>query len=235
MEAVFEVSNLIKAYNGRTALDIPRLRIRRGRIYGLVGPNGSGKSTLLEILAGVTEPTRGELMFCGQSLPEAPRPARRLAGQVTLVLQHPFMFRGTVRRNVEYGLHARGVRRRLTRHRVERQLKALGLLEIADRDARQLSGGEMQRVALARALVLETPVVLMDEPVSHVDAAHRQLIVAAVRRLRASGRTVVIAAHDPSDLAPLMDQVIRLDSGRCNVIENSSGELHEIHSACNLA
>ncbi len=223
METVFEVSNLIKAYDGRTALDIRRLRIRRGRIYGLVGPNGSGKSTLLEILAGVTEPTRGELMFCGQSLPESPRPARRLAGQVTLVLQHPFMFRGTVRRNVEYGLRARGVRGRLTRHRVEGQLKALGLLEIAQRDARQLSGGEMQRVALARALVLETPVVLMDEPVSHVDAAHRQLIVAAVRRLRASGRTVVIGMHDPSDLAPLMDQVIRLDGGRCSVIENGSG------------
>ncbi len=227
VEAVFEANNLSKTYDGRMALDVRSLRIERGRIYGLVGPNGSGKSTLLEILAGLTAPTAGELLFCGRPFAEAPPGTRRPAGEVTLVMQHPFMFHGSVRHNVEYGLRARRVSRREAGRRVESQLKALGLLEIADCEARRLSGGEMQRVSLARALVLETPVVLMDEPLSHLDAAHRQLVVAAVRRLGQCRRTVVIAAHDPADFLPMMDRLIRLEDGRCRVIETNSGELHE--------
>jgi len=211
--AVFEASNLTKQYDGRQALSIRRLRIERGAVHGLIGPNGSGKSTLLEILAGLSSPTAGELLYDGRPVPQAPAAARRLAGRVTLVLQHPFMFRGTVRDNVEFGLRARGVRRRQAVERVERQMAALGLLELAGRDARRLSGGEIQRVALARALVLDTPVVLLDEPLSHVDAEHRQTVLSAVRALRTAGRTAVIAAHDLGELGPLADRVIELGNG----------------------
>lgn len=220
METVFEASHLTKAYNGKRVLRIRHLRIASGGVHGLVGPNGSGKSTLLEILAGVISPTTGKLLYRGRPVPEALRGARFLARDVTLVLQQPFLFRGSVRHNVRYGLRARGMCRREAGQRVERYLEQLGLLELADRDASDLSGGEMQRAALARALVLETPVLLLDEPLSHVDAACRGMITEVIAGLRAAGRTVLVAAHDANGLLALADSIIRLDDGACDVTED---------------
>ena len=118
-----------------------------------------------------------------------------------------------MRHNVAYGLRGRRLSQSEKKRRTEQYLAALGLADLAGRDARQLSGGETQRVSLARALTLETPVVLLDEPLSHVDADHQQLIVAAVGRLRDDGRTVVIAAHDLNGLRPMVDRIITLPNG----------------------
>jgi len=220
---LYEARDLTKVYAGQTVLSIRDLRLGEGTCSALVGPNGAGKSTLLEILAGLTAPTSGTLTYRGRACPRNGA-AARLAGEVTLALQHPYMFRGTVRHNVAYGLRGRHLPRREARHRAERYLAALGLLGLADRDARRLSGGETQRVSIARALALETPVVLLDEPLSHVDADHQELIVAAVRRLRDDGRTIVIAAHDLNGLRPMVDRLITLPNGECGPEDERRGE-----------
>ena len=212
MEPLYEARDLTKAYAGQTVLSIHALRLEEETCSALVGPNGAGKSTLLEILAGLSPPTSGTLTYRGRALPRAETSAW-LTAEVTLALQHPYMFRGTVRHNVAYGLRGRGLSQNEKKRRTEQYLTALGLVDLADRDARRLSGGETQRVSLARALALETPVVLLDEPLSHVDADHQQLIVAAVGRLRDDGRTVVIAAHDLNGLRPMVGRVITLPNG----------------------
>jgi len=234
MAAVFEAHNLTKSYNGHPVLNISHLRVERGLFYALLGPNGSGKSTLLEILGGLALATSGTLSYQDRPLPQAAA-GGVLAGEVTLAFQHPYMFHGTVRHNVEYGLRALGLGRREGRERADKHLRALGLFELADRDARGLSGGETQRVSLARALALESPTVLMDEPLSHIDAEHRRLVVAALRRLQAQHRTVVVAAHDPGSVLPLVDHVIVLENGKCRVMDNCSRNSGEICSADDLA
>jgi len=235
MATLFEADSLTKTYEGRMVLNIPQLRLESGLSYALLGPNGSGKSTLLEILAGLVGPTSGTVQYRGRTLPPPPAAAGRLAGEVTLALQHPYLFRGSVRHNVEYGLRALGTERRELRERAERQMKALHLLELADRDARKLSGGERQRVSLARALALDTPVILLDEPLSHVDRTHRELVLAALRCLRARGRSVVIAAHAPDHVLSLTDCSITLEEGECRLIQNPRREDREICSAYDLA
>jgi len=231
---LYEARDLTKAYPAGTALNVPYLCLEEGRCSALVGPNGAGKSTLLEILAGLAPPTSGTLTYRGRELSRV-RGAAWLAGQVTLALQHPYMFRGTVRHNVEYGLRARRVPRREARRRAERHLAALDLLDLVDRDARRLSGGETQRVSLARALAPATAVVLLDEPLSHVDADHQPWVVEAVRRLCDENRTVVMAAHDLNGLLPMVDRIITLDGGACRSDATDSRKPDEVCPPHDLA
>lgn len=209
MEPVFEARHLVKRHGDLTLLDVPSLVVAEGQFAGLVGPNGSGKTTLLEILAGLQAPTSGEVRFRGAPLP-APK---ALARQVATVLQPALLFRGTALANVEYGLRSRGVRRRERRRRAQGALERVGMADKATRDCRALSRGERQRVALARALVLDTDVLLLDEPLTAVDAHHRGIVLDALRELKAAGRTILMAAHDTDALLALADQLLMLDAG----------------------
>jgi len=231
LAALYEARNLTKSYDGRTVLDVRYLCLDEGGCSALIGPNGSGKSTLLELLAGLTAPTTGATVYRGRKMSGADS----LAGEVTLALQHPYMFRGTVRDNVEYGLRVRRLPRSEMNGRVERCLAAFGLLDLADRGARGLSGGETQLVSLARALAPETRVVLLDEPLSYVDANHQELITAAIREIRADGRTVVVAAHDLNGLRPVVDRVIPIEGGRCRTASLNSMKPNEGCSIYDLA
>jgi molybdate transport system ATP-binding protein len=132
---------------------------------------------------------------------------------VASVLQPALLFHGSVLKNVEYGLRARGVRRRERHRRARAALERVGLAEKARHDATALSRGERQRVALARALVLETHVLLLDEPLTAVDAAHRGIVLDTLHALREQGRTIVMAAHDTDAVLALADQLLTLDEG----------------------
>jgi molybdopterin-binding protein len=209
VEPVFEARNLLKRYGETVVLDVPALTVRDGEFAGLVGPNGSGKSTLVEILAGLQEPTSGEVRFRGRPLP----PAQELAQHVVSVLQPAVLFRGTALSNVEYGLRARGVRRRERHRRAFAALERVGLAEKARQNGAALSRGERHRVALARALVLQTDVLLLDEPLTAVDSAHRGIVLEALAELRDQGRTLVMAAHDTDAVLALADQLLALEAG----------------------
>ncbi|MFI1018462.1 zinc ABC transporter ATP-binding protein AztA [Streptomyces sp. NPDC020965] len=173
----------------------------------LVGPNGSGKSTLLGVLAGVIQPTAGELQHAG-GRPPAFVPQRGAVGD-TLPL--------TVRQTVEMGRWgARGPWRRLTRHdraAVESVMERLGIIDLARRQLGELSGGQRQRALIAQGLVQESDLLLLDEPTTGLDPEARERITTLLTELVADGVTVVHATHD-LDAARAADACLLLRDGR---------------------
>ena len=212
-EWVYQVENLVKAYNGRQVLNVPALDVRRGEILGLVGPSGAGKSTLLRLLTLLEAPTGGRIAFEGRwfaSPAEAPLELRR---RVALVFQRPILLSASVFDNVAYGLRIRGCRD--VRSRVEEVLARVGMLPMQHAPSRTLSGGELQRVALARALVVEPEVLLLDEPTANLDPGHVKAIEAIVREAnRAHGTTVVLVTHNIFQARRLAQRVGLLVGGR---------------------
>lgn len=209
------IEGLQKSYDGAFTLAVDRLEIAGRGITILLGPNGSGKSTLVGILAGTVVADRGTIRMgtrARDAAALAPLPWRR---RVTMLSQKPFLFGGTVRDNLAWGLKLRGVPRRIRRERIARALSRLGLDGFARRQARSLSGGEAQRVALARALVLEPRLLLLDEPTAHVDRAHASLVEGLIRALGEGGRpAIVVATHDVAQAHRLEGAVVFLDEGR---------------------
>jgi tungstate transport system ATP-binding protein len=211
--ATFEVAGLRQAYAGRTVLALEALTVEAGARLAVVGPNGAGKSTLLRLLAFLEPPTAGTIALNG--VPVRGRAARREArARVTLVEQRPYLFRGTVERNVAYGLTVRGMPAEAVRSRVSEALERLRLQELASRDARALSEGEIQRVAVARALALEPQALLLDEPVSGADRAAQHALLAALAEAQARRPlAVVFASHLLEDAYRWADQLLALHQG----------------------
>lgn len=212
---LFFLRGLEAGFDGRTVLSIDRLSIAERGVTALVGDNGSGKTTLLRVLGGLHEPSAGSLELRGA-------PAGGSAARMQSVLMHqaPLLFRGTVAQNVGYGLHVRHVAPQEAARRIARALDRVGLPGFEGRRASALSGGEKQRVALARTIVLETPILLLDEPTSNVDPDSRLIVERVISESAAAGVTVIVSTH-ATDLAyRLGDTMVRLDAGRV-------GPLHE--------
>ena len=186
-----------QAKTQKVALDIPRLSLEAGATYGFVGPNGSGKTTLLSILAGLLKPTEGHAWFEGKPVSTKSRyiKSRR---KMTLVMQSPWLFRGTVRFNVAYGLRARGLNRQESISRTSQALHEVGLSGFEERKVSGLSGGEVQRVALARALSLKPEVLLLDEPTSNLDLESSISIEQIMAQISSSHRTLIFTTHHPA-------------------------------------
>ena len=212
--ATFEVAGLRQVYAGREALAIDAFTVEAGARLALVGPNGAGKSTLLRLLAFLEAPTAGTIALEGRSIAGGAdrRAARR---RVTLVEQRPYLFRGTVARNVAFGLRAAGVRSPDVEPRVADALARLQLQALAGRDARQLSEGEAQRVAVARALATEPVALLLDEPASSADRAAQHAMFAALAEEQARRPlTVVFASNLLEDAYRWASGLLALHLGR---------------------
>jgi manganese transport system ATP-binding protein len=190
-------TDLTLAYGDRVALDGASFAIPAGATVALVGPNGSGKSTLLRALAGLVPPRAGTLDV----------PARRRTGAVALVLQATAVDRNlpiTVHETVTMARYAvrgafRPLRRETDRGAVRRALDRMDVADLGRRQLHELSGGQRQRVLVAQGLAQEAEVLLLDEPVTGLDAVSRERILAAVADERAAGRTVVVSTHDLDD------------------------------------
>lgn len=212
-ETIYQLSGLTHRYGDALALSLESLSIPRGGIVGVAGPNGSGKSTLLSILAFLSAPTKGTVLFEGQNV-NFNNPVQRL--DVTLLLQEPYLLKRSVFSNVAYGLEIRGQRSNI-KDRVFEALTWVGLDpdRFAHRRWHQLSGGEAQRVALASRLILRPKVLLLDEPLASVDAASAALIQkASLMAQREWGATLVIVSHDLLWLYEVSDEVLSLFRGR---------------------
>jgi len=210
----YEIRALTHAYDGKVVLDISHLDLPAGRIYAITGPNGSGKTTLLSILALLLTPSSGRLSLQGREA-RVGSETQRLRRLVTLIHQKPVLFTATVWNNVSYGLRAQGLPGREIKARMEPVLEKLGLSDLAHRPARELSGGEAQRVVLARGLVLETPIVLLDEPTSFLDESIGLLffdMLQAANQERAT--TILVTTHDLKFASSLAHQEIRLENGK---------------------
>jgi tungstate transport system ATP-binding protein len=213
--SLFELRGVRVAYDGRTVLDLPRLAIEPGLAYSLQGPNGAGKSTLLDILAFLSPPHEGNVIFDGEPVIWKEAHLRPLRRRVSLVAQHPVMFSRSVRDNVGYGLAIRGLEKAERERRVDEALDLVGLRHLAGAYAPRLSGGETQRVAIARALASQPRVLLLDEPTASVDTQNRVIIEQVVAELRDQGETtIVLCTHNRSQAWSLCPQFIFLEDGR---------------------
>jgi len=212
MNVLYDLERVRKSYDGRRVLDIAHLQVRRGEILAIVGPSGAGKSTLLRLLNFLEPPDEGRLTFQGRAVgkEELPLSLRR---QVTTVFQRPALLSANVIHNVAYGLRLRGMR---DGHRqIQAMLKRMGLVELAHKPARTLSGGEAQRVALARALILRPTVLLLDEPTANLDPYNVGLIEETVREAnRKEGTTIVLVTHNVFQARRLAHRAALLLDGR---------------------
>lgn len=191
---LYEATDLRKYYGDHLALSLDSFRLEAGEALALTGPNGSGKSTLLRILAFLEEPSSGTLRFYASS--SNPRKA------VTLLLQEPYLLKESVFYNVTLGLRLRHDTKNMKNAYIA-AMRAAGFDAPGDYSKRrpwQLSGGEKQRVALASRIILNTPVLLLDEPTSNVDAASSRIIIDALAKFSREGGSVICSTHDP-DLA----------------------------------
>jgi tungstate transport system ATP-binding protein len=195
MTAIFELRNVRKTYGQRWALKIEeKFEIFSGEIFAIVGPSGAGKSTLLCMLNFLEYPDSGSIVFEGHpmTIADAPLELRR---KVTTVFQRPALLSTSVMQNIQYGLQLRG--QPDGKAAIQPLLQRLGLAELANAQARTLSGGEAQRVALARALVLQPDVLLMDEPTANLDPYNALLIEEVIREINRERRTtIVLVTHN---------------------------------------
>ncbi len=207
-----QLDRLGKTYGSSVAVDSVSLDIAQGEMVVLLGPSGCGKTTTLRMVAGFVAATAGDIRLDGSSILRLPAYKRDLG----LVFQSYALFPHlSVARNIAFGLEMRGVRRPALAARVADMLRLARLEALADRLPRQLSGGQQQRVALARALAIEPRVLLLDEPLSNLDAALRGEVGRDIRLLqRTSGLTTVMVTHDQDEAMAMADRLVVMKDGR---------------------
>jgi ABC-type Fe3+/spermidine/putrescine transport system ATPase subunit len=203
---------LSKHFGEVRAVDDVSLDVPEGEITTLLGPSGCGKTTTLRLVAGFYRPDAGEIYLGGKALSALPpnrRPTRTVFQNYALF---PHM---TVGENVGFGLDMQRIRGTERSTRIDESLEVVGLGGFRERSPGQLSGGQQQRVALARALVTRPKVLLLDEPLSNLDAKLRVLMRMEIRQLQADlGITTIYVTHDQEEALSLSDQVVVMDRGR---------------------
>jgi len=205
------IQELSKRFGDVTAVHRVSLEIEAGELFTLLGPSGCGKTTLLRLLAGLESPDEGTIFF-GPNRVDGEPPHRRKVG---MVFQNYAVFpHMTVAENVAYGLRQRGAVSTELKEAVERALEQVQMADYAHRRPDQLSGGQQQRVALARAIAPRPELLLMDEPLSNLDARLRQAMREEIRRLqRQVGITTVYVTHDQEEALAISDRIAVMDSG----------------------
>ncbi len=210
----YQLSSIQVLYDNELGVAVDGLTFDAGRLHLLTGPNGSGKSTLLNVMAFLTQPDRGQIFFDGMAVKWEAKECALLRQRVTLLHQHPYIFAGTVAANVAFGPAARGFSKDRVQSVVKESLQMVDLEGFESRNARQLSGGESRRVALARALACKSEVLLLDEPIAHVDRGSAKILESLIASLAARGMTIVMSSHDERIGARLGGRVIYLEDGK---------------------
>jgi iron(III) transport system ATP-binding protein len=206
-----------------TAVRDLSLEIGPGGFHTLLGPSGCGKTTLLRMIAGFEQPTGGDILYNGRRLNQVPPYERGFPMVFQSYALFPHM---TVLENVGYGLRLQKLARVDVTAKSERALALLDLMSQRDKHPAQLSGGQQQRVALARALVLEPELILLDEPLSNLDAGLRVAMRGEIRALQQRlGITAIYVTHDQEEALAISDRIIVMNAGRIEQI----GTPFEIH------
>jgi 2-aminoethylphosphonate transport system ATP-binding protein len=212
------------AYRGAVVLKPLTLEVAAGEILCLIGPSGSGKTTALRAVAGFVRPASGRILIGGTDVTNMPPYERGLAMVVQNYALFPHM---RVSENVAFGLNARGAPKDLIAKRVEESLRIVGMPQYAKRFPRELSGGQQQRVAIARALAVRPRVLLLDEPLSALDAQIRRSMVEEIAKLHVDlpDLTILYVTHDQSEALTLADRIAIMKDGELCAI-GRTGELY---------
>ena len=210
------LDGLTKRYGEIAAVDQLSLTVEKGEFVSLLGPSGCGKTTTLQMIAGFVEPSAGAITLDGADL-LATKPAKRGLG---IVFQSYALFpHMSAAENVAFGLAMQGVPRAERNRRVAGALALVGLADFAERFPRSMSGGQQQRVALARALVIRPRMLLLDEPLSNLDAKLREEMQVELRQIQRSvGITTVLVTHDQAEAMALSDRIVIMNKGRAEQI-----------------
>lgn len=205
------IRDAVKRYGDFTALNGVSLDIREGEFFTLLGPSGCGKTTLLRMIAGFNSIEGGDFYFGDKRINDVPAHKR----DIGMVFQNYAIFPHlSVRDNVAYGLKARHIPTNEIKPRVDEALKLVQISHLADRKPNELSGGQQQRVALARAFVIEPSVLLMDEPLSNLDAKLRVQMRSVIKKLqRRLGITTIYVTHDQEEALAISDRIAVMKDG----------------------
>ena len=206
------LQSIVKKFGNSTIIDNLSMSINDGEFVTLLGPSGCGKTTLLRMIAGLETIDSGDLMVAGKRYNSLPAQKRRIAMVFQSYALFPHM---TVQKNILFGLQINGA----SRPKIQQKLKwAVGFLHLnglEDRFPREISGGQRQRVALARALVLDPDVLLLDEPLSNLDAALRETAVEELKRIhRHVGKTIIYVTHNQVEAMSMSERIALINNGR---------------------
>jgi iron(III) transport system ATP-binding protein len=206
------LEHISKRFGTTTALDGIDLQISPGELLFLLGPSGCGKSTLLRIIAGLLEPTTGRIIFNGRDVTRLGTEERSAVMCFQNYALWPHM---TVRENVAFGLKLQSNSENARKQRVDEVLHLVQMDRYADRKPNALSGGQQQRIALARALAVRPNCLLLDEPLSNLDAKLRLEMRAEIRRIcKSSGCTTLYVTHDQKEALSIADRIVLMKDGR---------------------
>jgi iron(III) transport system ATP-binding protein len=227
--ASVELRGLTRRYGTQAVVDNVSLTIPHGTVVCLLGPSGCGKTTTLRLIAGFVEPSSGEILVAGRVVSSPAKTMSPEHRKMSMIFQSyalwPHM---TVGENVAYGLTLRKLERALVAKKVAAILETTRLTPLVDRYPGELSGGQQQRVALARALVVEPETLLLDEPLSNLDANLREEMRFEIRRLHDEYRyTTVYVTHDQAEAMTTADQIAVMNAGRVEQL----GSPHDIYGA----
>src|ERR1700730_2311908 len=214
--AHLELDRVSKQFGAQTVVDDFSLAVGKGEFVSFLGPSGCGKTTTLQMIAGFLDPSRGAIRLEGRDR-TAVQPPRRGLG---IVFQSYALFpHMTAAENVSFGLEMRRVPRAERAERVRAALAMVGLAGYEDRFPRRMSGGQQQRVALARALVIRPSVLLLDEPLSNLDAKLREDMQIELRQIQRNlGTTTILVTHDQNEAMSLSDRIVVMSQGRIEQI-----------------
>ncbi|QIB35223.1 ABC transporter ATP-binding protein [Ancylobacter pratisalsi] len=219
--AVLELQNITKRFGGVAAVDDVSFEVARGEIVALLGPSGCGKTTTLRMIAGFEWADEGRI-FIGDADMALRQPYERNVG---LVFQDYALFpHMSVAQNIAFGMKNRGVKRHEIEQRIEEVLEQVQLPGLGGRRPSALSGGQQQRVALARALVTRPDIMLLDEPLSNLDAKLRLQLRREIRTILATfDCTSIIVTHDQEEAMGLADRIVLMNKGRIEQIDTPHG------------
>jgi ABC-type Fe3+/spermidine/putrescine transport system ATPase subunit len=221
-QTFLEVRNLVKIFGKLTAVDNVSFKVQQGEVVTLLGPSGCGKTTTLRMVAGFEKPNAGEVEIAGRVVVATNRrinvpPERRDIGMV--FQSYAIWPHMTVFENVAFPLNVRHANRQEIKRRVKETLELVGLANFSDRPAILLSGGQQQRVSLARALVYSPSILLLDEPLSNLDAKLREQMRIEIKRLQQQlGFTVLFVTHDQIEAMSLSTRLALMNQGRIEQI-----------------
>jgi len=227
LSANLQAVELEKNYRTVEALKSISLNLQGNKIIVLIGVNGAGKTTLMRIMAGLENPDSGQVLFNNRNVD-----AKALRQISTLVFQKTAMFTMNVYDNLAYGLKIRKVPQEKISRSVSEALRSVRLSGFEERRAKKLSGGEQQRVALARAFLLNTPVLLLDEPTANLDPNSATIIEKAILGNKRSQRIIIMATHNLNQARRVADEIVHIHSGEVvevappeNFFENPKSEI----------
>lgn len=216
-----EVKGARKQFGSNIVLNDIDLEVKQGELLTLLGPSGCGKSTTLNLIAGFLEADQGDVYIKGKKVTKVP-PYKRDLGMVFQTYSlFPHM---TVQENLTFGLNLRKITKAEQKKKVDRVLELVKMSGLEQRYPRELSGGQRQRVAIARALVVEPELLLLDEPLSNLDAKLRHELRTEIKRLQKEiGVTTIFVTHDQEEALSLSDRVVVMNAGKIEQISTPTG------------